>query len=121
MRYLKSYAKRYAKRYAKTVLLVTCLPVFGCNLGCNQGGTSEEAERQAILAAEAEYPVQIGTATPYYTGGPQQGRPPEGQLWPGTPVKVLQDAGSYSLIRTADGIEAYIETAAIGPPGVNVQ
>jgi hypothetical protein len=42
-------------------------------------------------------------------------------LWPGTPVKVLQDAGSYSLIRTADGIEAYIETAAIGPPGVNVQ
>ncbi len=111
------YLKRYAKRYAKTVLLVTCLPVFGCN----QGGTSEEAERQAILAAEAEYPVQIGTTTPYYTGGPQQGRPPEGQLWPGTPVKVLQDAGSYSLIRTADGIEAYIETAAIGPPGVNVQ
>ena len=90
-------------------------------VGCSPSGIPDEAEEQAILAAEAEYPVQIGTATPYYTGGPQQGRPPEGQLWPGTPVRVLQDAGSYSLIRTADGIEAYIATAAIGPPGVNVK
>ena len=108
---------RYAKPYAKTLLLATYLPF----LGCSPSGIPDEAEERAILAAEAEYPVQIGTATPYYTGGPQQGRPPEGQLWPGTPVRVLQDAGSYSLIRTADGIEAYIATAAIGPPGINVK
>ena len=82
-------------------------------------GLPEEAEESAAAAAQAEYPDEIGSMTAYYTGGPQQGRPPDGQLWPGTPVKVLQDAGSYSLILTADGIEAYVATAAIGPPGVH--
>ena len=101
----------------KLLLPLLCLPLFGCS----PSGIPEEAEERAILEAEAEYPYQIGTATPYYTGGPQQGRPPEGQLWPGTPVKLLEEAGSYSLIRTADGIEAYIETAAIGPPGIGIQ
>ena len=97
--------------------LLICLPL----LGCSPSGMPEEAEERAILDAEIEYPYEIGTKTPYYTGGPQQGRPPEGQLWPGTPVRLLEKAGSYSLIRTADGVEAYIETAAIGPPGIGIQ
>ena len=92
-----------------------------CCCGCNPAGMPEEAEEKAAAAAQAEYPVEIGSFTAYYTGGPQQGRPPDGQLEPGTPVKVLVNAGSYSLIRTADGIEAYVSTAAIGPPGVNVE
>ena len=90
-------------RCAMTLTLLTTLL---SPLGCSPSGIPEEAEESAAAAAQAEYPDEIGSMTAYYTGGPQQGRPPDGQLWPGTPVRVLQDAGSYSLIRTADGIEA---------------
>lgn len=103
----------------RCVMTLTLLTTLLSPLGCSPSDIPEEAEESAAAAAQAEYPDEIGSMTAYYTGGPQQGRPPDGQLWPGTPVKVLQDAGSYSLIRTADGIEAYVATAAIGPPGVN--
>ncbi len=99
-------------RSQSTLLLVMLL--IG---GCSASGVPEEADEKANATVEAEYPAEIGSFTAYYTGGPQQGRPPDGQLEPGTRVKVLENAGSYALIRTADGIEAYVSTAAIQTAG----
>jgi len=56
----------------------------------------------------------ITSSTAYYTGGPQQGRPADGTLAEGTPVRVIAAAGSYSVVETADGIHAYVSTGAIG-------
>jgi len=37
--------------------------------------------------------------TPYYESSPAQGRPPDGELPPGTVVELLETAGSYSLVK----------------------
>ena len=50
----------------------------------------------------------------YYLTGPQQASPPDGTFSAGTPVTVVRDAGSYSLVRSTDGIEAFVSTTAIG-------
>ena len=55
----------------------------------------------------------IATGTEYYMGGPQQARPPDGTLEPGTPVRVADKAGSYWLIETAGGISAYVAADAV--------
>ena len=65
-------------------------------------------------AAKASFPDVITSSTAYYTGGPQQGRPADGTLAEGTPVRVIAAAGSYSVVETADGIHAYVSTGAIG-------
>jgi hypothetical protein len=65
------------------------------------GERLEPAER--VLSAAAEY----------YLQGPQQASPPDGTFAAGTKVTLVRDAGSYSLVRTADGVEAYVSTGAI--------
>ena len=41
---------------------------------------------------------QLRLASDYYLGGPQQGRPPEGQLPAGTQVSLIETEGSYSIV-----------------------
>ncbi|TWT62369.1 SH3 domain-containing protein [Rubinisphaera italica] len=55
----------------------------------------------------------ISVETEYYKGGPQQGSPPDGKLTAGTEVKLVESAGSYSLIETAEGEQAYISSDAL--------
>jgi hypothetical protein len=49
----------------------------------------------------------------YYATSPAQARPPDGTLKRGTPVDILQDAGSYAKIRAPGGITGYVERDAI--------
>ena len=100
----------------RCAMLLPLLLAFLVCLGCSPSGMPEPAEENAA-AVQNEYPDEIGSFTAYYTGGPQQGRPPDGEFEPGTRVKVLQNAGSYSVVRSADGIEAYVSTAAIQAAG----
>ena len=51
----------------------------------------------------------------YYTGGPQQSRPPDGELAAGVKARILEESGSYTLIRTETGIEAYVSSDALQP------
>ncbi len=53
----------------------------------------------------------------YYLGGPQQARPPEGKFKPGTRVKLVRKAGSYSVVQSETGITAHVATAALKPIG----
>ena len=50
----------------------------------------------------------ITTDTEYYTDGPQQARPPDGTMKAGTKVNVVEGAGSYSRVKSEDGIEGYV-------------
>ncbi len=56
---------------------------------------------------------QISVPTEYYTGGPQQGRPPDGTFESGTKVRLMEAAGSYSLIESDSGIQAYVAADAL--------
>lgn len=51
----------------------------------------------------------------YYLTGPQQARPPDGTLPAGSRVTLLRDAGSYCLVRSAEGVEAYVATDVLKP------
>jgi serpin B len=58
--------------------------------------------------AETNFTHVIATETAYYKGGPQQAQPPDGRFRAGTKVKLIEEAGSYILVRSEDGITAYV-------------
>ena len=71
--------------------------------------------------ADVSFTHVITAESPYYTSGPQQGRPPDGDFLVGTKVNLAKgddgsDAptiGSYTLVESEDGIEAYVLTEAL--------
>ncbi len=91
--------------------------------------TAEPAGEELQVSQPVEQPAAggatfthvIATQSPYYTTGPQQGRPPDGDFLVGTKVNLAQgedgsDAptiGSYTLVRSEDGVEAYVSTDAL--------
>jgi len=122
--------------------LVLLLLTTGFLVGCKPSGVSptnedkpeDKPQDQSISAtegpkllapghapaAETSFPDVITSSTAYYTDGPQQGRPPDGTLAEGTRIRVIADAGSYSVVQTADGIHAYVSTGAIGKEKVQL-
>ena len=59
----------------------------------------------------------ITNETAYYTTGPEQGRPPDGKFSVGTQVNVVEKAGSYTLVRSEDGVQAYVASDALKQAG----
>jgi serpin B len=87
-------------------------------------GSDKKSGQPTSTNGNGESPLKphshvIAADTAYYTTGPQQGRPPDGTFKAGTQVNVLKNAGSYTLVRSVDGIEAYVAEdvlkAADGP------
>ena len=109
---------------------VVLLMIVVC-LGCNR---REEARRKAVQdnlkqigeemqnyhetheSSGSEFSHVIAAETEYYTTGPQQGRPPDGKYPAGTNVSIVEDAGSYVLVRSERGVEAYVAADAVGEP-----
>lgn len=46
---------------------------------------------------------------------PAQARPPSGKLARSTRVRILQDAGSYTKVQTADGTICFVSSEALSP------
>ena len=65
------------------------------------------------VTAEISHVVSIDAE--YYTTGPQQGRPPDGKFAAGTKVSIVREAGSYALVRSEDGRQAYVASNVIQP------
>ena len=113
---------RYACLFLGLSVAFGCLPNKEPVGGSQQSLPAPAEEVESVeqssggpAAVAGKFPHVITTGSAYYVGGPQQARPPDGTLMKGTRVRVIQNAGSYSIVRTADGIEGYISTAAIGP------
>ncbi len=60
-----------------------------------------------------QYTHVIPKATSYYLQGPQQAMPPQGTFKPGTKVILLQNMGSYTRVKSEDGIEAAVSTESL--------
>ena len=103
----------------QTVLWVLAIVMLtGCNPRPTPHQNKQPLTKQPVndsVSSSSSYPAEIIETSVYYTGGPQQGRPPEGEFIKGTRVQVLENAGSYSIVRFAAGIEAYVSTGAINP------
>jgi hypothetical protein len=80
-------------------------------VGCS-GQSTPKAQNAAGSPADSFSHV-ITTEVEYYTTGPQQGRPPDGKFPAGTKVTIVREAGSYILVRSEDGVEAYVASDAI--------
>ncbi len=81
-------------------------------------GPSQAADPQVKKPAEG-FTHAIATETDYYTTGPQQGRRPDGKFKAGTKVKLLRTAGSYSQVRTENGVVAYVSSDALNKSGAS--
>ncbi len=75
--------------------------------------SSQRAEERRSSKEDNRYTLRARTF--YYTTGPQQGRTAEGELLAGTTVEVVEKAGSYWRIRTADGLTAFVDADALTP------
>ena len=96
--------------------------------GCNR---AEEARREAVQenlkqlgeqlqnyhethkAADSATQHVITAETEYYTTGPQQGRPPDGKFPAGTEISIVEESGSYVLVKSEDGVEAYVAADSV--------
>ena len=65
----------------------------------------------------SEFTHVVAIETEYYTTGPQQGRPPDGKFSAGTNVNVIEEAGSYTLVRSKNGVEAFVASDALTQMG----
>ncbi|MBI2337085.1 MAG: hypothetical protein HYU97_10055 [Deltaproteobacteria bacterium] len=66
------------------------------------------------LQAGGEQPTHVITMdTHYYKDGPQQARPPDGTFKKGEKVTLIRSSGSYALVKSAGGIEAYVASASL--------
>jgi hypothetical protein len=106
---------------------VVLLMIVVC-LGCNR---AEEARRKAAQdnlkqigeelqnyhqtheSSGSEFSHVITAETEYYTTGPQQGRPPDGKLPAGTKVSIVEESGSFVLVKSEGGVEAYVAVDAV--------
>lgn len=107
------------------IRLLLILPVLDCNgaeearrkaaeNNLKQLELALQNYRQTYDSARVEFPQVIAAETEYYTSGPQQGRPADGRFPKGTRVKSLETAGSYVLVQSSDGVEAYVAADAVG-------
>lgn len=95
-------------RVALILLMLIGLLIGGCS--------DSQCQKPAVDNAEHSATSVISYDTMYYRIGPQQAMPPDGQFKAGTRVEIIQEAGSYTLVRAEDGREGYVSTDAIKAP-----
>lgn len=79
----------------------------------SQSGQSPATAAAETSAVPATFVLATGTV--YYSGDPQRGHKPDGTFRRGTKVSLLHRAGNYSMVRSEDGIEAYVATHTLEP------
>ncbi len=82
-------------------------------------GRTDAAEPKEERSPQPAFTHIIAMEAPYYTTGPQQGRPADGKFPAGTKVKLLRKAGSYSQVQTANGVVAYVASDALKKLGAD--
>ncbi len=70
---------------------------------------------QVRKVSQASFTHILREETFYYLTGPQQARPPDGKLPAGTRVRLLENAGSYSLVKTEGNVRAYVAADVLKP------
>lgn len=86
-------------------LVLMVLPSGGC--------ANSQHQEHSVQDAKTDTGPVISYDTMFYKVGPQQAVPPDGKFEAGTRLEVIQEAGSYTLVRAEDGREGYVFSDAI--------
>jgi len=97
--------------------LFGALLLTGCSKQSSPPANIDAGPQADSLRPGETFLYVIAREVEYYNSGPQQGRPPDGKFPAGTKVNVLRRTGGISLVRSPDGIEAYVMSEAILEPG----
>ena len=73
------------------------------------------AKNKSTPQAASTWTHTITSETDYYTTGPQQARPADGRFPADTKARIVKPAGSYTLIETSEGQQAYVASDALKP------
>lgn len=96
------------------IVLVAMVGLSGCGLGVQpvmeRTPDAVPTAIDPVAAQDFEHSHVVKVTSQYYMDGPQQGRPPDGEFATGTKVRLLQSAGSYSLVLSEEGTEAYVSS-----------
>ena len=103
----------------KRCLLLLAACFLGCSGGGDavtptNGGDTNDVQAESTPADEA-YSHMIAVDTEYYLVGPQQAQPPDGTFKAGTKVKLVEEAGSYCVVESGDGVRAHVVVDALKP------
>jgi hypothetical protein len=77
--------------------------------------TTDSTAAKTAPSATAPAMFVLATGTVYYAGDPLHGHKPDGTFRRGTKVSLVHRAGNYSVVRSEDGIEAYVATHTLEP------
>jgi uncharacterized protein YgiM (DUF1202 family) len=98
---------------AKLYVGLVCLALVVLFMG---GCAESQREGHECSDADAGTGPVVNADSVFYKTGPQQASPPDGTFKAGTRIEVIQEAGSYTLARAADGREGYVSSDAITVP-----
>ncbi len=111
---------------SKKILSISC-PVLGmislsillngCVIGIKRSIELPEEVVEALHSPQEN----VGNSThviqtaneQYYLNGPQQARPPDGRFPKGTRVRLIRNAGSYSIVHSESGTTAHVTSDSL--------
>ena len=103
-------------------LLGLCILLSSCVLGIRKTVSIKEHDEISTLLSSPDTSTDatvnfthiIQTAgEQYYLNGPQQARPPDGTFPKGTRVRMIRNAGSYSIVQSESGVTAYVTSTCL--------
>ena len=104
------------RRIFAIIVLLAAVAINGCSAQPESAVPQRDPQaRQDAAPAGGPFTHVVQSDTEYYTSGPQQGRPPDGTFKAGVKVRVIEEAGSYSRVESADGVQAYVAGGDLAP------
>jgi uncharacterized protein YgiM (DUF1202 family) len=91
----------------RLVTVLSLLLLVACS------GGEDPKEPPATGPATEVFTHELAAETTWYRDGPQQSRPPDGQLPAGTRVRVVEEAGSYVRIAAENGVTGFVAADAL--------
>ena len=74
--------------------------------------TLNNSPTNTVIAGDFTHLIQ-STGEQYYLNGPQQAQAADGSFPKGTRVKLIREAGSYSIVLSESGITAHVTTGCL--------
>ena len=116
----------------KKILTISCpvLGIISLNIllnGCAIGIKSTVEPPEEVVEALNNSPENVENFThiiqtaneQYYLDGPQQARAPDGSFPKGTRVRLIRNAGSYSIVQSESGTTAHVTSGCLKQIGKN--